>query len=85
MKDNKKEEFKMDNVKIEVAERYVEMVKRHKQEALEMVKELSKSTDLGEFEETFYEISEYNNSLYMKLEIAKIHHRDMIKKQSRKK
>ena len=75
----------MDNVKMEVAERYVEMVGRHKQESLEMVKELSKSTDLGEFEETFYEISEYNNSLYMESEIAKIHHRDMIKKQSRKK
>ena len=75
----------MDNVELKVAERYVEMVKRHKQESLEMVKELSKSTDLGEFEETFYEISEYNNSLYTKSELAKIHHRNMIRKQSRKK
>ena len=75
----------MDSVKLEVVERYVEMVERHRQESLEMVKELSKSTDLSEFEETFYEISEYNNSLYTKLEIAKIHHRSMIRKQSRKK
>ena len=75
----------MDNVKLEVAERYVEMVKRHKQESLEMVKELSKSIDGDEFEETFYEISEYNNSLYTKSELAKIHHRNMIRKQSRKK
>ena len=72
----------MDNVKL--AERYVEMVERHRQESLEMVKELSKSTDFGEFEETFYEISEYNNSLYTKSELAKIHHRNMIRKQSRK-
>lgn len=75
----------MDNVKMEVAERYVEMVKRHRQESLEMVKELSKSTDLGEFEETFYKISEYNNSLYRKLEMAKIHYSDMIEEQFRKK
>lgn len=68
----------MDSVKLEVVERYVAMVERHRQESLEMVKELSKSTDLGEFEETFYEVSEYNNSLYTKLEIAKIHHRSMI-------
>ena len=74
----------MDNVKMEVAERYVEMVERHRQESLEMVKELSKSTDLGEFEETFYEISEYNNSLYTESELAKIHYRNMIRKQSRK-
>ena len=75
----------MNNVKMEVAERYVEMVERHKQESLKMVKELSKSTDLGEFEETFYKISEYNNSLYRKLEMAKIHYSDMIEEQSRKK
>ena len=74
----------MDNVKMEVVERYVEMVERHRRESLEMVKELSKSIDLDQFEETFYEISEYNNSLYLKSEIAQIH-RDMIKKQSRKK
>ena len=70
----------MDNVKMEVVERYVEMVERHRRESLEMVKELSKSIDLDQFEETFYEISEYNNSLYRQSEIAKIHHRDMIKK-----
>ena len=72
----------MDNVKL--AERYVEMVERHRQESLEMVKELSKSTDFDEFEETFYEISEYTNSLYTNSELAKIHHRSMIRKQSRK-
>ena len=75
----------MDNVKMEVVERYVEMVKRHKQEALEMVKELSKSIDGDEFEETFYKISNYNNSLYRKLEMAEIHYSDMIEEQSRKK
>ena len=75
----------MDNVKMEVAERYVEMVERHKQESLEMVKELSKSIDGDEFEETFYEISNYNNTLYRKLERAKIHYSDMIEEQSRKK
>ena len=68
----------MDNVKMEVAERYVEMVKRHKQESLEMVKELSKSIDGDEFEETFYKICNYNSSLYRKLEMAK-NHLDMIK------
>ena len=70
---------------MEVAERYVEMVERHRQESLEMVKELSKSTDLGEFEETFYRIAEYKNSLYRKLEMAKIHYSDMIEEQNRKK
>ena len=75
----------MDNVELKVAERYVEMVKRHKQESLEMVKELSKSIDGDEFEETFYKISNYNNSLYRKLEMAEIHYSDMIEEQSRKK
>lgn len=68
----------MDNVNLELAKRYMEMVERHKQESLEMVKELSKSTDWDEFEETFYKISEYNNSLYLELELAKIYY-DRIK------
>ena len=68
----------MDNVELKVAERYLEMVKRHKQESLEMVKELSKSIDFGEFEWTFYKISDYNSSLYRKLEMAE-NHLDMIK------
>ena len=75
----------MDNVELKVAERYLEMVKRHKQESLEMVKELSKSIDFGEFEWTFYKISEYHNSLYRKLEMAEIHYSYMIEEQSRKK
>ena len=61
----------MDNVKIEVAKKYVDMVERHHNESLKMTKELGCSElDDDETLETFYKVSYYNTELYQELKTA---------------
>lgn len=71
----------MDNVKLEVAKRYVDMVEKHKKESLEMTKELARSEmEDDAILETFYKVSDYNTTLYLESETAQRFYGKLVKR-----
>ena len=56
--------------KLEVAKKYVDMVTRHNDEALQMTQELARTEMTKESEAVFYEVANYSKSQNTKMKLA---------------
>lgn len=69
----------MENERLEVAKKYVDMVKRHNDEALEMTKELARTEMTKEDEAVFYEVANYGKSLNTKMKLAQYFYAEIVR------